>query len=361
MEALDSFRRFALSVDIVNDNIKDQIVAILNNICLKTLGASFYEVQIRKLGRGGNYSYLETVWSNVDGIVNPIKTDGEYTGQTTFAFDKNIKLWVNEENGDYLNENSQCLDSWSEVKDLPKYWPYNNSKNKFRTSIILPLSLKGDFVPFGVVNFEFEKCHLINDRNIKIFENLAHSIAILTHSYDVRKQQAKNTKETLTELRSLTDKNILVLEKPKVFVAFPMNCEKDIIQIIQEISEEFSEEYDFVFWDSINKSGSIDEHLIEEITKSKFGIAYFSQLGDNGNYVDNPNVVFEAGMFHAMTSDNLSKEPVRWIPIREAKSGKKPFDFAHQRIIEIRRIKGNKIDDIEAIKTLISERLKEFD
>ena len=86
MEALDSFRRFALSVDIVNDNIKDQIVAILNNICLKTLGASFYEVQIRKLGRGGNYSYLETVWSNVDGIVNPIKTEGEYTGQNNFCF-----------------------------------------------------------------------------------------------------------------------------------------------------------------------------------------------------------------------------------------------------------------------------------
>ena len=34
-----------------------------------------------------------------------------------------------------------------------------------------------------------------------------------------------------------------------------MKCEKDIIEIIEAISKEFSDEFDFVFWDSINRSG----------------------------------------------------------------------------------------------------------
>ena len=59
-----------------------------------------------------------------------------------------------------------------------------------------------------------------------------------------------------------------------------------------------------------------------------------------------------------MTSENVSKEPVRWIPIREENSGKKPFDFAHQRIIEVKRDEANKLDDKKSIKNKIIDRFK---
>ncbi len=364
MEALDAFKRFALSVDIVNDYMKDDIQEILKNICINILGASFYEIQINTFNRDTNaFSDLTTVWSNENGITNPIKTsDGKYKGQTTFAFAKNLKLWINDKKGDILNESTECVDFWpksnSQSNNLPKYWVYGN--NNYKTSVILPLSFDGENSPFGVINLEFKNNYICSDVNKGIFKNLAKSVAIITHSYNVRKQQTINTKKTLEELKRLTRTRVSILDKPTVFVAFPMNCENDVIKLISKISKEFTNQYEFIFWDKINKSGSIDKQLIDDITKSKYGIIYFSQKYEDGSYRDNPNVVFEAGMFHAMTSEKLSPEPVRWIPIREEMSGSIPFDFAHQRIIVIKRDKTNKIKKNKDVEKAIIERLKEF-
>jgi hypothetical protein len=56
--------------------------------------------------------------------------------------------------------------------------------------------------------------------------------------------------------------------------------------------------------------------------------------------VDNPNVVFEAGMLHARTANNESGdggEPTGWIPIREVDSPPAPFDFASERTVQVPR------------------------
>ena len=65
-------------------------------------------------------------------------------------------------------------------------------------------------------------------------------------------------------------------------------------------------------------------------------LSYAGVVQDGVEYVDNPNVVFEAGMLHARTSvdeTDKSGEPCGWIPIREAESAPAPFDFSPSKIM----------------------------
>ena len=55
-------------------------------------------------------------------------------------------------------------------------------------------------------------------------------------------------------------------------------------------------------------------------------------------YVDNSNVLIEAGMLHALRSSRLAST-VAWIPIREAddRTDSIPFDFVTERMIQVPR------------------------
>jgi hypothetical protein len=57
--------------------------------------------------------------------------------------------------------------------------------------------------------------------------------------------------------------------------------------------------------------------------------------GDRYKYTDNRNVLFEAGMMHALAK---SGEVMKgWIPIREKDSPPSPFDFNSETIVEVPR------------------------
>ncbi len=80
-------------------------------------------------------------------------------------------------------------------------------------------------------------------------------------------------------------------------------------------------------------------HLLAELGTCRYGVCYFSELDDtstNGEYRDNPNVLFEAGMLHGR-SDSDAQKPASWIPIREKASSPAPFDFAAERMILVPR------------------------
>ena len=83
-------------------------------------------------------------------------------------------------------------------------------------------------------------------------------------------------------------------------------------------------------------AGNIILQLIEVIGRCRFGICYFSEKGEDGRYFDNPNVIFEAGMFHGKTS-GLGGVASAWIPIREKESPDPFFDIAQERIVEVER------------------------
>ncbi|WP_299246258.1 GAF domain-containing protein [uncultured Aquimarina sp.] len=361
MEALDAFRRFTLSIDIVNDSVKEDVSNILKNISINVLGASFFGVKVPGLPNDKNeIKYLRTIWSDKTPTSTRIKNDkGEYNGQGAFAFDNNLKLWVTNENkGKLLRSEDKCIDHWSKTKNLPPYWEYLTDV-EYKTSIIVPLTFEGSHSPLGVVTFEFSEYIEFSKSNKLIFESLSESIAILVHLNRTRNNQLKNTRRAVEEIKTLATQNLGIIKKPKVFVAFPIKCKKDVLKVIKKI-ESNNDNYDFIWWDDINSSGNIDRQLIDKVLDSRFGIVYFSQWDEHQhNFFDNPNVVFEAGMFHALSNRKNIHMPVNWIPIREKDSGEKPFDFAHERIIVVKR-KPDKTLNIADLELRIQERLDEF-
>jgi hypothetical protein len=91
--------------------------------------------------------------------------------------------------------------------------------------------------------------------------------------------------------------------------------------------------------------------------RSRYGICYFSQPAPPGSghkYADNPNVIFEAGMLHALVNAP-DAPPSGWIPVREGDSPEAPFDFADQRIEQVPRDEGQ-VDE-EKLRTQIQRRL----
>ncbi|MFZ1201201.1 MAG: hypothetical protein WAO07_13630, partial [Desulfobacterales bacterium] len=91
---------------------------------------------------------------------------------------------------------------------------------------------------------------------------------------------------------------------------------------------------------------------INRVANSRFGICYLSEpmLRRKNKYVDNPNVLFEAGMLQSHTSLG-NEEHFSWIPIREdASILPNPFDIDHLCKINICRTKeGNEIVEPEEL------------
>lgn len=97
-----------------------------------------------------------------------------------------------------------------------------------------------------------------------------------------------------------------------------------------------------------SRGGGFDERIgqdvrraaiADRVVRSRHGICYFSEPAPAGvghRYVDNPNVIFEAGMLHALINAP-DAPPSGWIPVREDDSPPAPFDFADQRIERVPR------------------------
>jgi len=76
-------------------------------------------------------------------------------------------------------------------------------------------------------------------------------------------------------------------------------------------------------------------------------------------YIDNANVVFEAGMLHARTiADDPSsgREPTGWIPMREEDSPRAPFDFAAERILIVPRFRDGALNE-DRLREMLRARI----
>ena len=78
--------------------------------------------------------------------------------------------------------------------------------------------------------------------------------------------------------------------------------------VLAKVLDTYKDRVDVVFWDDMSRSGNINEQIIREILNSRYGVCYFSEKVVGAAavpYCDNPNVIFEAGMFHVLSHTNL--------------------------------------------------------
>jgi hypothetical protein len=337
-------RQFALSVDIVSDNtfnrVREHVVEYMKN----ELEAAYFGLMTRSVING--QPGLQTTWSSSDqGSAITIRTDEGYTRQAALAFDQKRPLWIISKDGTPLRDvadSSGYVDLWSNTVDLPHYAPPVD--RPMRTSIILPLVRVGR--PLGVLYLEstahVEATHVAQ----KELEMLAEAIAVLIELRDANKVQVEGTNEAVGQLgRFLNTAKFPRLTKPNLFLSSPTDADQRVLGIIRDVLEEYSSKVSVFDWREIDDAGAITAQIADRIIRSRYGICYLSELASPDSkyrYADNPNVIFEAGMLHALVNAP-DAPPSGWIPVREYDSPHAPFDFADQRIERVPRDENGQV------------------
>ena len=353
-------RHFARSVDIVDDRIFERVRELMYKYVKDELGAAYFELM-----RGQTFDgdpALKMFWSIDDTDHHwPItKPDGSYTNVVTMAFAKHQPLWIIDRDKRSLGEADKLEDQWSHNLDLPHYQPVKDQP--VRMLVVLPLRRQR---PLGVCYFE-SAAHIGITEVAKVeLLLLADAIAILFELYEANRTQFAMTSSAILELRDrLEQAKFPQLTKPHFFLAFSNRADRHVTTIIREALHQFSEQLDFTDWQRIDESGNVNAQIAREIVRSRFGICYLSEpaleSAEAGvSYVDNPNVVFEAGMLHARTAANEGNdgaEPTGWIPMRETASPPAPFDFRAERTLEIPRFDDGSLNE-DRLRDILTERI----
>jgi hypothetical protein len=232
---------------------------------------------------------------------------------------------------------SEYEDQWSGVRDLPHH--QSASRREVRTLIVVPLRRKRPLGAFIIESPERLEATEVARSELGL---LGEALSTLLELWEVNETNSRGTAEAVADLRDMLMTALFPrLAKPQVFVAHPIRAEEQVIDVLRTVLREYESRLDITFWNQMEEAGNITTQVGELIARSLFGICYLSEpaggrAGETHRYVDNPNVVFEAGMLHALTNA-AGAPPTGWIPIREKESPPAPFDFASERILEVTR------------------------
>jgi hypothetical protein len=362
----NQLRHFARAVDIVDDEIFDRVRQLVYKYVKTELGAAYFEL-MRDQSLDQEL-VLKMFWSSEDkDHLWPMRgTEGSYTNAVTAAFAEGQPLWVVNPTKGTLADAEKLTDEWSNTSDLPPYRPV--AEQSIRTLIVLPLRRKQRL---GVCYFE-SSTHLgITDVAKQELQLLADAIAILLELYEVNRSQSQQTASAIFDLQErLESARFPKLTRPHFFLAFSNRADEAVINVINEVLHEFMDRLEFTDWTRMSESGNVNAQITKEILRARFGICYLSEAAPADHpagtaYIDNPNVVFEAGMIHARTTvdDTASTgDPTGWIPMREVASPPAPFDFAAERTLYIPRFPKGDLNDgrlQELLRARISHLLGE--
>ena len=328
-------KHFSRAVDIVDKKTFDQVRDLIIRYVSWELGEGAYFDLLREQ-RIGHEQFLQTLWSSEDKIqqLRILAQDSP----ATISFQQSRPLWVISADHTSLDKSDTYLDQWSELTDLPSHT--SPTGRSMSTLIVVPLQRKR--AP-GVLCIESRNYIEATDVARKEMQLLGDSLAILLELWELKESQSQQTDEAVADLRDMiTHAKFPKLAKPQVFVAHSDRADEQVTDIIRRVLKEYEAQVQITYWNEMLDAGNITTQIGERITTSKFGICYLSEPADasdwpeGAKYVDNPNVVFEAGMLHALTNAP-EREPSGWIPIRERQSGQAPFDFAAERILMVTR------------------------
>jgi len=358
-------KHFAQTVDIVDDNIFNQVRALVCKYVTHELNSEYFELFRSEAGgvNGDRQYWLRTFWSSEEmSHLWPIRaSNGSYTNPVTAAFDNFRPVWLVSSDGkEPLDVAEDYHEMWSGTPDLPRYRPSSNQP--IRTLIVLPLSFRNRIGVFCIESSEYIE---ITDVAKLELRRLADSLGILYGLWDVNKASSECKDHAIGDLRDLLDRaRFPKLAKPHVFVAFSNKADETVTLAIKDVLDQFADKLEFTDWKRMEESGNITAQIGREILESRFGICYLSEPVEptgllKQKYDDNRNVVFEAGMLHARTNANADKDedgPSGWIPIREVDSPPAPFDFAAERILYVPRARNGELNESK-LRDMLSRRI----
>jgi len=354
-------RSFARAVDIVDGTTFDGVRDLIVRYVEKDLGAEYFELMREQTVGGGRG--LSMFWSSLD-TPNawPVQSEtGSYTNAVCAAYCERRPVWAVSRDDAPLGRGGVIDDEWSLLGDLPTPYEPMAESGDTRTLVVVPLVRKQ---PLGVFYFESASTIAITDVAKAELRLLGEALSILLELYETNRTQTRMTSSALGELRvSLESARFPRLTKPHFFVAYSHKADTKVRTVIQQVLHKYGRQIEFTDWAKVHEAGNINTHIAREVARSRFGICYLSEPApvDGGPhaFIDNPNVVFEAGMLHARTSeiDGKEGEPCGWIPVREESSPPAPFDFASERILRIPRYDDGTLDEGE-LRQQLTDRVE---
>jgi hypothetical protein len=333
-------RHFSRSVDIVDKSTFDGIRELVIHYVKRELGdGAYFELLREQQSPSGRV--LHTFWSSEEKWqVLPIRNeDGTHGSAISASFEMERPLWVVTVDRMPLNTFSpgDCHDQWSGVTDLPGH--ASPTRRSMSTLIVVPLRRRRALGAFCIESASYLEATDVALREMGL---LGDALATLLELWEVNETHSSLTSEAVRDLREmLTRAKFPRLARPQIFVAYSERADGQVTNIIRTVLQQYEWKLQITFWNEISETGNITVQVAERIAQSKFGICYLSEpdgSGEQGShrYLDNHNVVFEAGMLHALTNA-ADAPPAGWIPIREKDSPPAPFDFASERIVEVVR------------------------
>ena len=259
-----------------------------------------------------------------------------------------------------------CIEGVNEgvaLEKLPAYRDYeDDGTGNAKTAVTYPLSHEG--ATLGLALIELPRDVSYTRARREHIQDLTDSLAKILARYQSSISSLKDTKDAYKDLIRIVNYEDCGLpdEKPAIFFSYSANCDENVANVVKKVvGEEFGDILQLTDWAEIAESGSITSQVIEKIRTSRYGICYLSEAAAEGSdslYQDNPNVLFEAGMFHILRS-NRADSLHGWLPIREAAElcGEVPFNFANERILIVPRSDGAVDDEVlaERLRTFIGE------
>lgn len=340
----ERINEFVLSTDIMDYETFMDLLKLIQVYVNEHLDVAYFSVLNETIING--QQGLQTLWGTRE--AKPAYTvDKEigYASHTAYTFGENKPIWVVSDSKVSLDVANDLKDIWTGVRDLPPYGA--GSHDIVRTSVMHPLRKNGRAI--GVVEFAAEKYVEPTAPSLEEVKTLASVISRAHQMYDTRRAQRENTKSAMKLLEeSLKTQSWTRLALPQLFVAYPgierleieARAEHEaVIETIREVVGEFTGILKPVYWEDITEAGNITNQVIRDIGNSEFGICYFSEPTTQGQFQDNANVLFEAGMMQALANSPGAQHKA-WIPVRERESASIPFDIASERILLVDRADG---------------------
>jgi hypothetical protein len=369
-EWLTRFLNFTKTIDYVDDEIFENVKDLLEDYLRDTLRICYFRVSqdgLSLTSDEGDVPALSPIWSshkNRLGDLEIFTSDGKCNGLEAYAYHKRKTLWITAVDGGRLLNATDLVDEWFGATNFPSYSDYGGGRSK--TCILHPLEYGGRL--FGIINLEFEERLAISGRAKRSARALANGVSRLIWLHQTNNAQRDDSREAFGDLLKSFHSPHSPLTRRTVFLANSNWADERVINVVKRTLAEFEDLFDVDHWVEETSSGTISEHVRTAILAAEFGVCYMSEPQPNPKqtrtlYQDNPNVLFEAGMFqmvHEMRDAPGDPNAARWIPIREATelSTPVPFDFSGDRILTVPRIGENLDVDEEELAQQIRNTVR---
>jgi len=356
-------KQFALAVDIVDEDTFTRVWEMVQLYLSQDLDLTYWALLVE--GEVNHKPGLQARdCSTGSRPAFTLKTpEGSYNGLAAYAFAEAKKLWIVAPDKQPLNLDTHFRDCWSDThtENLPAY--HHTPDVGIRTVILTPLRWQGR--PFGVLDLQMSQYYEPTNTTKVELELLVDTLSELLVLSQTNRMQRAHTQQAIDALRTVVQRQSWPpLTKPQIFVASSDRADEEVMGTILSVLDNFEDRLRIYNWRHSADGGNINVDTLKQVKASRFGLCYFSELADDARgelkYQDNPNVVFEAGMFQSLTNPAATDDPIGWIPVREKPplAPPAPFDFAQHRMIMIERRPSDNKPNLEKLRADLRARIE---